>query len=287
MRVQSCRAATTLILRLPPLQQLLQETFMISSVRCPWPQSKGQFIEHFSPPNAESVTSAVQEEEKAVAAADSKVASRFAYDVLVKEGETAGGKGGPGVKRGKDGHVQLASGDDFFTAPLSTSGRKASGRSALKVIALLSATLTDHAQACGIADSFASTDSSKAFGRWDKYSATREHGSSGCPDRTLWCSDLMLASSHMCMNWNMLMGIDTCRPGGALGGGSSAAALAKQRESEAEADLARKRFGNAKSISSAQFNSSEDSNAVDYEKQVSMERWLFWEVKLCVLAKGY
>ena len=65
-------------------------------------------------------------------AADSKVASRFAYDVLVKEGETAAGKGGPGAKRGKDGHVQLASGDDFFSAPLSTSGRKASGRLALK-----------------------------------------------------------------------------------------------------------------------------------------------------------
>lgn len=59
-----------------------------------------------------------------------------------------------------------------------------------------------------------------------------------------------------------------CRQAGALGGGSAAAALAKQREQEAEADLARKRFGNAKSISSAQFNSNEDSNAVDYEKQV-------------------
>ncbi len=58
------------------------------------------------------------------------------------------------------------------------------------------------------------------------------------------------------------------RQAGGLGGGSSAAALAKQREQEAEADQARKRFGNAKSISSAQFNSNEDSNAVDYEKQV-------------------
>ena len=58
------------------------------------------------------------------------------------------------------------------------------------------------------------------------------------------------------------------RQAGALGGVSAAAALAKQREQEAEADQARKRFGNAKSISSAQFNSNEDSNAVDYEKQV-------------------
>ncbi len=70
---------------------------------------------------------ALQQEEKAVAAADSKVASRFAYDVLVNEGEAAGAKGA-GVKRGKDGHVQLASGDDFFSAPLNSSGQKASGR---------------------------------------------------------------------------------------------------------------------------------------------------------------
>jgi hypothetical protein len=110
---------------------------------------------------------AVQEEEKAAVAADSKVASRFAYDVLVKEGETAAGKGGPGAKRGKDGHVQLASGDDFFSAPLSTSGRKASGRLALNIITPLYAMLTEHAQASGIAGPFASSDSCKGFGRWD------------------------------------------------------------------------------------------------------------------------
>ena len=69
----------------------------------------------------------LQEDEKAAVAADSKVASRFAYNQLVNEGEAAGTKG-PGAKRGKDGHVQLSSGDDFFSAPLSTSGRKASGR---------------------------------------------------------------------------------------------------------------------------------------------------------------
>ena len=69
----------------------------------------------------------VQEDEKAAVAADSKVASRFAYNQLVTEGEAAGSKG-PGAKRGKDGHVQLSPGDDFFSAPLSTSGRKASGR---------------------------------------------------------------------------------------------------------------------------------------------------------------
>ena len=71
----------------------------------------------------------LQEDEKAAVAADSKVASRFAYNQLVNEGEAAGSKG-PGAKRGKDGHVQLSSGDDFFSAPLSTSGRKASGRCA-------------------------------------------------------------------------------------------------------------------------------------------------------------
>ncbi|CAK0782048.1 hypothetical protein CVIRNUC_005538 [Coccomyxa viridis] len=69
----------------------------------------------------------LSEDEKAAVAADSKVASRFAYNQLVNEGEAAGSKG-PGAKRGKDGHVQLSSGDDFFSAPLSTSGRKASGR---------------------------------------------------------------------------------------------------------------------------------------------------------------
>jgi len=73
------------------------------------------------------LATALQEEEQKVAAADSKVASRFAYDVLVNEGEAAG-KEGAGVKRGKDGHVQLASGDDFFSAPLNNSGKKASGR---------------------------------------------------------------------------------------------------------------------------------------------------------------
>ena len=52
------------------------------------------------------------------------------------------------------------------------------------------------------------------------------------------------------------------------GGPSSAQALAKQKEAEAEADQARKRFGNAKSISSAQFNADEESKTMDYEKQV-------------------
>ena len=51
-------------------------------------------------------------------------------------------------------------------------------------------------------------------------------------------------------------------------GGSSAQALARQKEAEAEADQARKRFGNAKSISSAQFNADEESKTMDYEKQV-------------------
>ena len=79
---------------------------------------------------------ALQEEEKAVAAADSKVASRFAYDVLVNEGEASGAKGA-GVKRGKDGHVQLASGDDFFSAPLSSGGGKGSSRLAAPARAFL------------------------------------------------------------------------------------------------------------------------------------------------------
>ena len=53
-------------------------------------------------------------------------------------------------------------------------------------------------------------------------------------------------------------------------GGSSAQALARQAEADAEADQARKRFGNAKSISSAQFNADEESKTMDYEKQVGI-----------------
>ena len=48
---------------------------------------------------------------------------------------------------------------------------------------------------------------------------------------------------------------------GAAGGAKSGAAA------QEEADEARKRFGNAKSISSSQFNSDEAAGANDYEKQ--------------------
>ncbi len=50
---------------------------------------------------------------------DSKVASRFAYDVLANADEAAKATG---VKRGKDGHVQLSAADDFFASPLSAKG---------------------------------------------------------------------------------------------------------------------------------------------------------------------
>lgn len=50
---------------------------------------------------------------------DSKVASRFAYDVLANADEATKA---PGVKRGKDGHVQLSGADDFFSSPLSAKG---------------------------------------------------------------------------------------------------------------------------------------------------------------------
>lgn len=59
---------------------------------------------------------AQQEEEKLAVASSSKAASRFAYDVLANADEAAKA---PGVKRGKDGHVQLAAADDFFSSPLS------------------------------------------------------------------------------------------------------------------------------------------------------------------------
>lgn len=59
---------------------------------------------------------AQQEEEKLAVASSSKAASRFAYDVLANADEAAKA---PGVKRGKDGHVQLPAADDFFSSPLS------------------------------------------------------------------------------------------------------------------------------------------------------------------------
>jgi hypothetical protein len=67
----------------------------------------------------------LQEEEKLAVASSSKAASRFAYDVLVNDDEVSKA---PGVKRGKDGHVQLnASSDDFFSAPLG-GGKAASSK---------------------------------------------------------------------------------------------------------------------------------------------------------------
>ena len=55
-----------------------------------------------------------------MAASNSKAASRFAYDVLVNDDEAAKGQK---VKRGKDGHVQLAPADDFFSSGgISTKG---------------------------------------------------------------------------------------------------------------------------------------------------------------------
>lgn len=60
-------------------------------------------------------------------ASSSKVASRFAYDVLANADEAAKA---PGVKRGKDGHVQLAAADDFFSAPLAPGGKVSGGRCA-------------------------------------------------------------------------------------------------------------------------------------------------------------
>lgn len=38
--------------------------------------------------------------------------------------------------------------------------------------------------------------------------------------------------------------------------------------------MAQKRFGNAKAISSAQFQSDEDQKAADYEKQVMSSAWV-------------
>ena len=50
---------------------------------------------------------------------------------------------------------------------------------------------------------------------------------------------------------------------------------------QAEADQARKRFGNAKSISSAQFNADEESKTMDYEKQVGTSGLQSGHARLC------
>ncbi|KAK9915439.1 hypothetical protein WJX75_009230 [Coccomyxa subellipsoidea] len=126
------------------------------------------------------ISSTLSEEEKLVVANDSKVASRFAYDVLANADEATKA---PGVKRGKDGHVQLSGADDFFSSPLSAKGSLA-----------------------------------KSVG----------------------------------------------------GRGNSAKQAPSPPE---EADAARKRFGNAKSISSSQFNSEDDQSGNNYEKEARLSRF--------------
>lgn len=70
-----------------------------------------------------------------------------------------------------------------------------------------------------------------------------------------------------------------CRRSGTKAGRSSRGSLTggadSQKSAASEAGIsedARKRFGNAKSISSAQFNQEEDNSAANYEKQVMMQR---------------
>ncbi|BDA43782.1 probable ADP-ribosylation factor GTPase-activating protein [Coccomyxa sp. Obi] len=127
------------------------------------------------------LSSTLSEEEKLAVASSSKAASRFAYDVLANADEAAKA---PGVKRGKDGHVQLSAADDFFSSPLSNKSSAAKG----------------------------------------------------------------------------------------MGGRGGLAA--KQAPAAAEdSDAARKRFGNAKSISSSQFNSDDTGSRNDYEKEARLSRF--------------
>lgn len=58
------------------------------------------------------------------------------------------------------------------------------------------------------------------------------------------------------------------RIAGAFRGGTSQQTRGSTAASQEGDSLAQKRFGNAKAISSAQFQSDEDQKAADYEKQV-------------------
>ena len=61
---------------------------------------------------------AAETKQTSAAAAASSTASRFAYNELVEE-ET---QKAPNVRRGKDGHLRLGSGQDFFSNPLGEAG---------------------------------------------------------------------------------------------------------------------------------------------------------------------
>ena len=58
-------------------------------------------------------------------ASSTPATSRFAYDVLAAEDEAAKA---PNMKRGKDGHLTLNQGNDFFSNPMG-SGASTSGTS--------------------------------------------------------------------------------------------------------------------------------------------------------------
>ncbi|KAK9866893.1 hypothetical protein WJX84_006115 [Apatococcus fuscideae] len=64
------------------------------------------------------VPQAAETKQTSAAAAASSTASRFAYNELVEE-ET---QKAPNVRRGKDGHLRLGSGQDFFSNPLGEAG---------------------------------------------------------------------------------------------------------------------------------------------------------------------
>ena len=73
----------------------------------------------------------VQEAGSSPLASSTPATSRFAYDVLAAEDEAAKA---PNTKRGKDGHLTLNQGNDFFSNPMgsstSTSGALRSQRAA-------------------------------------------------------------------------------------------------------------------------------------------------------------
>ncbi len=73
------------------------------------------------------------------------------------------------------------------------------------------------------------------------------------------------AQANLCRISDLIICIKIFRSVGGRGNAAKQAAPAAE-----EADAARRRFGNAKSISSSQFNSDENSSGNNYEKEVRL-----------------
>lgn len=77
-----------------------------------------EWVSCLSCSNHQAWLQAAEKQTSPAAAAASSTASRFAYNEIVEE-ET---QKAPNVHRGKDGHLKLGSGGDFFSNPLGEAG---------------------------------------------------------------------------------------------------------------------------------------------------------------------